>query len=196
MMINMNELEVIAQKITSKFACLTDAEISAYALLLKKIELKKGEKLVCQGDVAKGSYWVESGLLRQYYYKAGRDVTEHFASEDNGMMCIRSMFNHEPSELSIEALEKSTVYLTPYKQLISLSEQYAGINLYIRKMLEFVLIVSQIKADSWRFETARERYNRFISEFPEVAKRASINHIASYLLMTPESLSRVRSGTL
>lgn len=192
----MNELKDIAQIISGKFINLTDEELTAYAALMQKIELKKGEILIHQGAVAKGSYWVESGLLRQYYYKGGRDVTEHFASEGSGMMCIKSMFNNEPSELSIEALEKSVVYCTPYTQLIGLSERYAGINTYIRRLLEFALILSQIKADSWRFETARERYNRFVVEFPEVAKRASINHIASYLLMTPESLSRVRSGTL
>jgi CRP-like cAMP-binding protein len=139
---------------------------------------------------------VETGLLRQFYYKGGRDVTEHFASEGNGMMCIKSLFNSEPSELIIEALEKGIVYYTPYKQLIGLADQYPALNTYIRRILEFSLIISQIKADSWRFETARERYNRFVTDFPEVSRRASINHIASYLLMTPESLSRVRSGTL
>lgn len=52
------------------------------------------------------------------------------------------------------------------------------------------LIVSQIKADSWRFETARERYNQLMEHQPEVIKRAPLSHIASYLLMTPETLSR------
>ena len=50
-------------------------------------------------------------------------------------------------------------------------------------------MLSQEKADSWRFESARKRYLRFQQEYPEAAKRASVNHIASYLLMTPESLS-------
>ena len=52
-------------------------------------------------------------------------------------------------------------------------------------------MLSQYKADSWRFETSRERYARFVRDYPEIARRASVNHIASYLLMTPESLSRV-----
>ena len=52
------------------------------------------------------------------------------------------------------------------------------------------------RADSWRFETARERYNQLMEHQPEVIKRAPLSHIASYLLMTPETLSRVRSGTL
>ena len=60
----------------------------------------------------------------------------------------------------------------------------------------FSKIVSQVKADSWRFETARERYTRLLEQQPEVIKRAPLSHIASYLLMTPETLSRVRAGVL
>ena len=68
--------------------------------------------------------------------------------------------------------------------------------MFYRKILEKSLITSQVKADSWRFETARERYNRLMANQPEVVKRAPLLHIASYLLMTPETLSRVRSGAL
>ena len=57
-------------------------------------------------------------------------------------------------------------------------------------------MVSKVKADSWRFETERERYNMLMHTHPEVIKRAPLSHIASYLLMTPETLSRVRSGIL
>ena len=65
-----------------------------------------------------------------------------------------------------------------------------------RKILEHSLIESQVKADSWRFESARERYNRLMDNHPEVIQRAPLGYIASYLLMTPETLSRVRSGAL
>lgn len=77
-----------------------------------------------------------------------------------------------------------------------LLETCPEINLFYRKVLEYSLIVSQVKADSWRFETARERYNLLLEHHPEIIKRAPLSHIASYLLMTPETLSRVRSGVL
>ena len=88
----MKELEMIARKITCKFVCLTDVEISAYALLLRKIELKKGEKLVCQGEIAKGSYWVESGLLRQPVVHLGNidlDII-HVSSQDKLIDCLNN----------------------------------------------------------------------------------------------------------
>jgi hypothetical protein len=69
-------------------------------------------------------------------------------------------------------------------------------NMTFINVLEYSLIVSQTKADSWRFESARERYNLLLETHPEIIKRAPLAHIASYLLMTPETLSRVRSGVL
>ena len=72
----------------------------------------------------------------------------------------------------IEALEDSVVYLLPYDKLMLLTEISWEINMFYRKILEYSLIVSQIKADSWRFETARERYSQLMEQQPEVIKRA------------------------
>ena len=94
----------------------------------------------------------------------------------------------------MQALEPSELYLIPYASLVDLSLQYRGIAEWLRHFLENNLILHQVKADSWRFESARERYERFLREFPTVANRASVNDMASYLLMTPESLSRVRTA--
>lgn len=94
----------------------------------------------------------------------------------------------------MEALENSELCLIPYAGLVELSLLYKGIAEWLRHFLENNLILHQVKADSWRFESARERYERFLREFPTVAGRASVNDMASYLLMTPESLSRVRSA--
>ncbi|MCI6338135.1 MAG: Crp/Fnr family transcriptional regulator, partial [Prevotella sp.] len=98
--------------------------------------------------------------------------------------------------LMVEALEDCVVYEVPYNKLMALTEISWEINLFYRKILEYSLIVSQIKADAWRFETAHERYIRLMNTHPEVVKRAPMAHIASYLLMTPETLSRVRSRVL
>ncbi len=81
-----------------------------------------------------------------------------------------------------------------YLEFKRLAETNTAIAMLLCKILESSLILSQEKADSWRYETARERYDRFIREYPDAAKRASVNHISSYLLMTPETLSRIRAS--
>lgn len=164
--------------------------------LLVRHEVHKGELLVGEEQVARDLYFVEKGLLRQFYYKDGRDITENFACDGDGAMCIVSLFTGRGSRLQLEALEEGVVWSISYAALVCLAERRLYVARLLRNILERSLILSQYKADSWRFETSRERYHRFVRDFPEVARRASVNHIASYLLMTPESLSRVRAGVL
>lgn len=164
-------------------------------VLIRK-EVEKGEILLKEGQISHNLVFVGKGMLRQFYYKNGKDVTEHFSYEGCIIICIESTLKKEPTHLMIEALEDSIVYLLPYDKLMLLTEVSWEINMFYRKILEYSLITSQIKADSWRFETARERYNLLMQHQPEVIKRAPLSHIASYLLMTPETLSRVRSGIL
>ena len=164
--------------------------------ILIREEFPKGAIALNEGEVAHEIVFVGKGMLRQYYYKNGKDVTEHFSYEGCILMCIESLLKQEPTHLMAEALEPAVVYMLPYDVLQKLLEQSKEINAFYRKVLEYSLIVSQIKADSWRFETARERYNLLLHHHPEIIERAPLSHIASYLLMTPETLSRVRSGVL
>lgn len=165
------------------------------SVLLRR-ELDKGEILFNEGQICRHIVFVGKGMMRQFYYKNGKDVTEHFSYEGCILMCIESMLKQEPTRLMAEALEPSVVYMLPFDALQKMLNQSKEINAFYRKVLEFSLIVSQVKADSWRFETARERYNLLLHHHPEIVKRAPLSHIASYLLMTPETLSRVRSGVL
>lgn len=161
-------------------------------ILIRK-EVEKGELLLAEGEISHNLVLVGKGMLRQFYYKNKKDVTEHFSYEGNIVICIESTLKQEPTRLMIEALETSIVYLLPYNKLMALAEQSWEVNMFYRKVLEFSLIASQVKADSWRFETAHERYNKLMRYQPEVIKRAPLSNIASYLLMTPETLSRVRA---
>ncbi len=163
------------------------------ALVRKKID--KGTIILNEGEVANSLIFIGRGMLRQFYYKKGKDVTEHFSYEGCVLMCIESFFKQEPSKLLIEALENSIVYELSYEALATLLD-YPEINLFYRKVLEYSLIVSQVKADMWRFETAKKRYIKLMEQHPEIVKRAPLSHIASYLLMTPETLSRVRAEIL
>ena len=164
--------------------------------ILIREEFPKGAIALNEGEVAHEIVFVGKGMMRQFYYKNGKDVTEHFSYEGCVIICIESTLKQEPTRLMAEALEPCTVYLLPYDKFMRLTEISWEINMFYRKILEYSLIVSQVKADSWRFETARERYNMLMHTHPEVIKRAPLSHIASYLLMTPETLSRVRSGIL
>jgi CRP-like cAMP-binding protein len=160
-------------------------------------ELRKGEVFLDQGQIAKDIIYVYSGTIRLFYYKKGRDITEHFAAADTHFVySIISLFRKQRTELMMEALEQSIIYTINYDKLRWLLLQIPQLAKLYADILEEGLIISQKKADSWRFETVKERYERFFREYPEVVKTAAVNHIASYLLMTPESLSRIQAGSL
>lgn len=165
------------------------------SILVRK-EFKKGEMLLREGQTSHNLVLVGKGMIRQFYYKNGKDITEHFSYEGCVAVCLESTIRKVPTRLMIEALEDCVVYYLPYDKMIQLAEVSWEINMFYRKTLEYSLIVSQVKADAWRFETAHERYSRLLTSHPEVIKRAPLSHIASYLLMTPETLSRVRAGNL
>lgn len=178
------------------FADLSDEERRVLSEVIVVRKIRKKQIVVDNGQVCRYMFFVHKGLLRQFYFKNGREITEHFTCEGNIAYCIESIFRKEPSHLMMETLENSELCLIPYATLVELSLLYEGIARWLRHFLENNLILHQVKADSWRFESAQERYERFLRDFPTVANRASVNDIASYLLMTPESLSRVRTAVL
>lgn len=154
------------------------------------------EIILAQNKICSDVYIIEQGMVRQFYYKDGRDISEHFSCEIDVVFCIESLFLKEPTSLLMEAIEPTIIHHLNYEQLQDLCDHYNDINRLYRRIMELDLIVSQRKADSWRFESSRERYQRFCKEYPEVNRRASVAQIATYLLMTPETLSRVRAGVL
>ena len=153
--------------------------------ILIREEYPKGAIALNEGEVAHEIVFVGKGMLRQ-----------HFSYEGCIVMCIESFLKQVPTKLIVETLEPVVLYMFPRDMLFKLAKENWEINMFYQKILEYSLIVSQIKADSWRFESARERYNLLLETHPEIIKRAPLAHIASYLLMTPETLSRVRSGVL
>lgn len=188
--------ETVDAVVNSRFPEMSKEGRAQLAEALIRKDVNKGEIILNEGQIAREMIFVGKGMLRQFYYKNGKDVTEHFSYEGCIVMCIESFLKQEPTRLMVETLEPAVIYLFPYAVLQRLLTTCPEINIFYRKVLEYSLIVSQIKADSWRFETARERYNLLLENHPEIIKRAPLSHIASYLLMTPETLSRVRSGVL
>ena len=164
------------------------------ASILVPLKFQKGETILEEGKVCSALYFVEKGMVRQYYYKNKKDVTEHFSFEGRIVFCIESFLKQEPSRLIVEALENTKLYAIPYDALHNLMVRNQAMEMLYRKILEHVAISSQEHADSQRFENAAERYDRLLKEKPEIILRAPMVHIASFLQMTPETLSRVRGA--
>lgn len=192
----MTNIEV-AKIMVSGMKCLLSREhIHELADILICRKFKKGERILDEGDVCRSMLYLEKGLTRQFYFKYDKDLTEHIAYEGGVVICLESYLKEEPTRLMIEALEPTIAWGIPKDKIEQLALKDAEIGVWYRKLFEASLIESQVKADTLRFESAHERYNKLLQLHPEILKRAPLVYIASLLQMTPETLSRVRSASL
>ena len=186
----------IARELARKYSTMTHDELDILESILEPVKYGKGEMILTEGEVCRGISYIEKGLVRQFYNKNGKEVTEHLGVDHTIFMCIESLFKEEPTRLQVEALEASLVYILPKSKLEAAAIRNVNIQMLYRKILEESLIQSQVHADLMRFETAPNKYKRLCELSPQVVLRAPLTYIASYLQMTPETLSRIRSGVL
>ncbi|MDR1980101.1 MAG: Crp/Fnr family transcriptional regulator [Tannerellaceae bacterium] len=192
----MNTKKMIAQRLGDILSPLCSSTVDKLASILMCTVLKKNDIFLKEKNVSDQICYVESGLIRQFYSTDDRDVTEHFACENDFIFCIENFLHQKPEYLAIEALEPTVLYGIPYEPLMELIEECPDAGVMYQKLLERILYNLQSKINSFRFETTHERYRNLLNERPEIIKRVPLVHIASFLLMSPETLSRVRSRLL
>ena len=186
----------IARELARRYSTMTHDELDVLESILVPIKYAKVEIALSEGEICKNLLYIDKGLMRQFYFKHGKEVTEHLAQDHTIVMCIESLFKEEPTKLQIEAIEPTVVYALPKAELEKVAMHNVNIQILYRKILEESLIMSQVHADLVRFETAQDRYKKLCKLMPQVVLRAPLVYIASYLQMTPETLSRVRASTL
>ncbi|MBR5653953.1 MAG: Crp/Fnr family transcriptional regulator [Prevotella sp.] len=191
-----NTTRDIARELARKYSTMTHDELDVLESVLVPMKFAKGEMILKEGEVCRNIYHIDKGLVRQFYYKADKEMTEHIGVDNSIVMCIESLFLEQPTKLLMEALEPTIIYALPKQKLEEVALHNVNIQILYRKILEESLILSQVHADLVRFETAQDRYRKMCKLMPQVVLRAPLVYIANYLQMTPETLSRVRAATL
>lgn len=186
----------VARELARRYSTMTHDELDVLEGILIPRKVQKGELLLKEGEVCKSIYWVAKGLLRQFYFKNGKELTEYMATENTIVMSIESLFREAPSHQQIQAIEPTIIFELPKAALEREAVRNVNIQMLYRKILEESLIISQVHADMLRFESAQERYAKLVKRSPQLVLRAPLVYIASYLQMTPETLSRVRTSAL
>ena len=186
----------VARELARRYSTMRQDELDMLESILVPMKFAKNELVLKEGETCTNIYWVVKGLVRQFYFKNDKEVTEYMATENTIVMCIESLFREQPTVLQIKALEPTILIAIPKADLEAVAMKSVNIQILFRKILEEALILSQHHADMLRFETAQDRYQKLVKNQPQLILRAPLVYIASYLQMTPETLSRVRTAAL
>ncbi|MGM5630749.1 Crp/Fnr family transcriptional regulator [Apibacter raozihei] len=184
--------ELLLEHLRSRIS-ITDQE---FKLLIGKLELKKVKKkeiLLRIGEVCNYTYFVTNGLLYSFSTDLeGNEHVIHFAWEDFWISNLYSFINRTPSQISIVALEDSELYLLRHDVLESIFSEIPGMERFHRILFQKAYTSMQQRLDCTLSVPAVERYIRLLEENPQILQRIPLHLIASYLGITPESLSRIR----
>ena len=172
---------------------LTTEQETALDNAFRRDVLPKGHKLLLPGNHANKVFFFEKGLARSYYIKHDKDITHYFYAENTVNMPIESIFYHHESPYGLELLEKSTVRTISYPEAEQYFDQSVGLQKVARLLLVDVLSSFSNRLYSLQFESAQERYHTMLLQYPDILLRAPLGHIASYLGITQQTLSVIRS---
>ncbi len=157
-----------------------------------KYKVERNGLVLKPGHISHCVYQVLTGVIRQFYYKGDKEISEYFALAKDKFFCVESFIKQCPSKVGIMSIEPTTLLGLKYEPLMELCKQHLEIEIFYRACLEESLIISQQRVFSLQFETAQERYNYLIENRPGIIQRVPSNYIASYLGITSETLSRIK----
>jgi len=160
--------------------------------IIKKFRVKYGEQPVRIGQVSHYLFFVLKGAIRQFYYNEGKDVTEYFAFEGDGFFSVESYLRQVPATVGAVALESSELLAIPRDKLMDLTHEHASVGVFYDSCLDESLVISQHRVYSLQFETAKQRYDKLLATRPYIIQRVPSIYIASYLGVSPETLSRIK----
>lgn len=158
-----------------------------------EVILKKKDFLLHQGQICSFIGFVETGVLRSYIEREGDDYISDFYFEGSFTTSYRSFLTGEASIGSIQALEKSVIYClskSKYDQLLQISNEWYKLGKYVADTL---FIKKCRKETSLLMDNALARYKLLLETYPKIEQHVSQYHIASYLGIKPESLSRLKT---
>ncbi len=177
----------------NKYAKITEADFEQIEKVISKKFVKKRRTLLGEGDTSRYIYFVEKGALRSF--TVDKDGIEHvvqLAIEDHWIADLCSFVTQVPGNISIESIEDSEILLLPYHELELLYGQVPALERYFRQLFQRAYVSLQRRFNLTLSVSAEDRYRQLLKDSPQIAAKVPLIYIASFLGITPESLSRIR----
>jgi len=161
--------------------------------LSKEKGVSKGDILIRQGQTVNKIYYVSDGCLRSFCTdKNGKEHTLQFAIKDWWISDYMAIYSNEFATLTVECLKDSTVIEFDAKKLTNIHSLFPDFEAFQRKNLERHVVSLHKRILNQLQLTAPERYDLFLEQYPDIEQYTPNYHIASYLGITQQSLSRIR----
>ncbi|WP_412466172.1 Crp/Fnr family transcriptional regulator [Pedobacter sp. KLB.chiD] len=156
-------------------------------------QFKKKTTLLSAGESSNTIYFIISGAARVYYLdNEGKQTNTWFLFENELLISVYGFFTGQPSFEYIETIEDTTLIAVKKEKLDEIYLQFLEFNFIGRKLTEYYYIRNEIQANELRMLSAKERYEKLLKRNPQLFQRVSLGHIASYLGISQETLSRIR----
>ncbi|MFZ4928418.1 Crp/Fnr family transcriptional regulator [Chryseobacterium sp. Mn2064] len=172
----------------------TDEELKTILSYFQPIQLKKNEMLLNSGQNSQRTFFVVSGCLRIFFInEEGQDSTRYFAFENQFATALTSFITSEPSDECIQAVEDSEVYYITHKNFYHLLNIIPQWEKFYRIYLETAYVNNTKRLMSFLVQDALDKYRQLLDENPIIVRRLSNKMVASYLNISQETLSRLKS---
>jgi CRP-like cAMP-binding protein len=176
---------------------MTDNADEDYALFFAVMSsrlVKKGETILREGTVCRAIYFVEQGYLRTYYNKEdGNVVNLNFTFEGEFTSNLKSAINREPSKMNIQAGEETLLWTFDLDKLSPEIKSHPTVSRFTRRVTMQMLLASEARGNLLKIYTPSERYHYLERNKPHFLQRVSLSHLASFLGVSRETLSRIRA---
>jgi CRP-like cAMP-binding protein len=172
---------------------LTKAELQTLLKHFETKSIKKKTILLNAGKTAKEVYYIINGCLRLFYIKDGLDISSYFFTEAMFAGAYESFISQQASRQAIEAIEDCEVVIIPYAKLQGLYTDQPEMNAIVRKIVEQRFVSLHKLFTSYILDSPEERYLYLLKENAGLLNRIPQHHIATFLGITPVSLSRIRN---
>lgn len=175
-----------------KMSFLTEADCQLFEPLLQTKQISNKDIILEEGQVCKHMGFVNSGIFRMYYLSDGKEINTHFSFENEFVVNYDSFLQEAPSRYFIQALEDAEVVtfnLSTLQNAYNLSHNWERFG---RIMAEFAYKATTKRVEGFMFMNAEQRYTQMMTETPHYIGSVPLYHLASYLGIERESLSRLR----
>lgn len=177
----------------NQYCKLSEAALAGLDSVLKRVDLAKGALLTSEGKICNQVYFLEQGCVRGFYTLDGKEITYWFAFENTFVTSLYSFITRKPGAENIQLLDDCILWSVDYSDLQKLYDTFPDIERLGRVIHERYYVMLEERFLSIHFKEARERYEVLLKNNPHILQRVPLGYVASYLGITQETLSRIRS---